>query len=82
MLVFPNCKINLGLSVIRKRQDGYHDLETIFYPLPVTDILEITEFKNAERSATIPLIQTGLAIDTEAAQNLCTKAYKLLKNDW
>ena len=41
MIVFPNCKINLGLRILRKRQDGYHDLETIFFPIPVTDILEI-----------------------------------------
>ncbi len=39
MIVFPNCKINLGLQVIRKRSDGYHDLETIFYPLPLSDSL-------------------------------------------
>lgn len=41
MLVFPNCKINLGLHVVKKRSDGYHDLETIFYPLPFYDALEL-----------------------------------------
>ena len=41
MVIFPNCKINLGLSVIRKRRDGYHDIETIFFPVPITDVLEI-----------------------------------------
>jgi 4-diphosphocytidyl-2-C-methyl-D-erythritol kinase len=41
MILFPNCKINLGLHITRKRQDGYHDLETVFYPLPLTDALEV-----------------------------------------
>ena len=40
MIVYPNCKINLGLNVVRKRTDGYHDLETVFYPVPLTDKLE------------------------------------------
>ena len=42
MITFPNCKINLGLDVVSKRADGYHNLETIFFPLPLTDVLEIT----------------------------------------
>ncbi len=41
MLAFPNCKINLGLSINRKREDGYHDLETVFYPLALYDALEV-----------------------------------------
>lgn len=41
MVTFPNCKINLGLHIIRKREDGYHDLETVFYPLPLRDALEV-----------------------------------------
>ncbi|HET7117800.1 MAG TPA: 4-(cytidine 5'-diphospho)-2-C-methyl-D-erythritol kinase [Hanamia sp.] len=76
MVAFPNCKINLGLNILQKREDGYHDIETVFFPLPFTDALEIitsqneTQFKN-----------TGiLAGDTE--NNLCLKAYRLLKNDY
>ena len=42
MVTFPNAKINLGLDVVEKRPDGYHNLETIFYPIPLCDILEIT----------------------------------------
>ena len=53
MIVFPNCKINLGLQVLRKRNDGYHDLETVFYPIPLTDALEIIEIGSHERSATL-----------------------------
>ncbi|RYG02750.1 MAG: 4-(cytidine 5'-diphospho)-2-C-methyl-D-erythritol kinase, partial [Chitinophagaceae bacterium] len=41
MISFPNCKINLGLHIVSKRTDGYHNLETVFYPLPLTDILEV-----------------------------------------
>jgi 4-diphosphocytidyl-2-C-methyl-D-erythritol kinase len=43
VIVFPNCKINLGLHILRKRSDGFHDLETVFYPLPFYDALEIIE---------------------------------------
>jgi 4-diphosphocytidyl-2-C-methyl-D-erythritol kinase len=51
MIVFPNAKINLGIRVLRKRSDGFHDLETIFYPIPLCDVLEITPFN--EKAALI-----------------------------
>jgi 4-diphosphocytidyl-2-C-methyl-D-erythritol kinase len=76
MVVFPNCKINLGLTILRKREDGYHDLETVFYPLPLKDALEIV------RSDRVCLTTTGLSIPGEAAGNLCWKAYDLLKRDF
>ena len=41
MLCFPNCKLNIGLYITRRRDDGYHDLETVFYPVPVQDVLEV-----------------------------------------
>lgn len=82
MIVFPNCKINLGLNILRKRSDGYHDLETVFYPLPLTDILEIIEYKNHTRTPSIPFTITGLPVKGEAASNLCIRAYKLLKRDF
>src|SRR5688572_2852543 len=54
MILFPNAKINLGLHVLRKRTDGYHDLETVFYPVPLYDILEVvldaSEFSRGEHS--------------------------------
>lgn len=74
MLSFPNCKINLGLHIVRKREDGFHDLETIFLPIPFTDVLEIIEADKTE------LTISGLPIETE--NNLCIKAYQILKNDF
>ena len=79
MIVFPNCKINLGLNIIRKRSDGYHDLETIFYPLPLKDILEIIEHRQPERTVPIPFTTSGLDIRGDTSSNICVKAYRLLK---
>jgi 4-diphosphocytidyl-2-C-methyl-D-erythritol kinase len=76
MVTFPNAKINLGLNVIRKRNDGYHDLETVFYPVPWCDILEIVP------SETISLQTTGLPVPGDAYSNLIMKAYKLLHKDF
>ncbi len=79
MLVFPGCKINLGLRIINKRADGYHNLDTIFYPVSFTDALEIISSQN-----TGPVIFTnsGLTIDGASNDNLCVKAYWLLKKDF
>src|SRR5579872_1615667 len=76
MVIFPNCKINLGLTILRKREDGYHDLETVFYPLPLKDALEVV------RSDQHCFTATGLPIPGEASGNLCWKAYDLLKKDF
>ncbi|MBN9386234.1 MAG: 4-(cytidine 5'-diphospho)-2-C-methyl-D-erythritol kinase [Chitinophagaceae bacterium] len=76
MLSFPNCKINLGLRILRRRGDGYHDLETVFYPLAVKDALE------SIRSETLNFTSTGLPIPGEASSNLCLKAWQLLKKDF
>lgn len=82
MIVFPNCKINLGLNILRKRSDGYHDLETVFYPIPLTDILEIIENKHPEQSSKMPFTISGISMPEVPASNLCAKAYKLLKRDF
>lgn len=75
MVSFPPCKINLGLNILRKRQDGYHDIDTCFYPIPFTDILEVIESDELTFSA------SGLVIPGDAANNLCLKAYHLLAKE-
>lgn len=77
MIVFPNCKINLGLRILRKRDDGFHELETIFYPTPVHDVVEILPLEN-EPCGTVQFKQTGITVQGPANQNLCVKAYQLL----
>lgn len=74
MIVFPNCKVNLGLHVVQKRPDGYHDLQTVFFPLPFRDILEILP------SSSFAFHSTGLTIPGDPASNLCVKAYQLVKD--
>ena len=76
MLVFPNAKINLGLNITEKRPDGYHNLETIFNPVPVEDALEINILN--EGNEKFRLHQAGMEIAGEAENNLVVKAYKLL----
>ena len=83
MIVFPNYKINLGLNILNKRDDGYHELQSVFYPLPFSDILEIIPQKKSEEKKTgISLSLSGLDIKTDQKNNLCTKAYHLIKNDF
>lgn len=80
MIVFPNCKINLGLHILNKRDDGFHNIETVFYPLPFTDALEL--IANTGSNKEIEFTGTGLAVDGNEADNLCIKAYHLLKKDF
>ena len=84
MLLYPNCKINLGLRVIRKREDGYHDIETIFVPIyGLHDELEVSIIDGM--SAASPLNgglifeQEGIVVDCEAEDNLIVKCYRLMK---
>ena len=76
MLTFPNAKINLGLNITEKRPDGYHNLETIFYPIPIEDALEINPLHDGDGKYC--LHQAGIEIAGEAENNLVVKAYKLL----
>lgn len=78
MITFPNAKINLGLNIVEKRPDGYHNLETIFYPIPLQDALEITPWEGGERK--YKLAQSGIQIAGDDEHNLVVKAYKLLDN--
>lgn len=76
MLLFPNCKINIGLNVTEKYPNGYHALETVFYPINWTDILEITEKTN--QNTGIKINQSGIKIDGKPENNILFKAYHLL----
>ena len=75
MLVFAPCKINLGLRILRKRPDGYHDIETVMVPVPWCDIVEA----NRSESATDTLAVTGNRVDCPPEKNLCMKALRALR---
>lgn len=83
MLTFPCAKINLGLNITSKREDGYHNLETIFYPVPLTDALEVKlmhdDFPSDEPC---DLKITGNAVDCDEKNNLVVQAYTLLAQDF
>ena len=82
MIQFPNCKINLGLSILEKRKDGFHALETVFYPVALNDILEITTTINGQKNALVQFESSGNPIPGDVSSNLCIKAYHLLKADF
>lgn len=96
MVVFPNCKINIGLYITDKRSDGYHNIETVFYPLPWHDALEVLpltsqiqtvlekdpSIKITYQTKDILFVQSGLNIEGSATDNLCIKAFYLLKNKY
>ena len=79
MITYPNAKINLGLNIVEKRPDGYHNLETIFYPIALQDALEVTQLEGEKEYA---LALSGTPIEGDPDQNLVVKAYKLLKSDF
>jgi 4-diphosphocytidyl-2-C-methyl-D-erythritol kinase len=74
LISFPNCKINLGLQVLRKRPDGFHDIETVLYPCGLCDILEIIPSPDGEMSFSV----SGREGVPGGEENLCMKAYRQL----
>lgn len=76
MICFPNAKINLGLNVVSKRPDGYHNIETIFYPIPIKDVLEVV------KSESFSFTQTGIPVDGPVGKNLVIKALNLLRTNY
>lgn len=78
MICFPNAKINLGLNIVQKRIDGYHNLETIFYPIPLEDILEIELAPTQKTDCELCL--SGIVVEGNLDDNLVVKAYRLLKD--
>lgn len=83
MITFPCCKINLGLNVVSRRPDGFHDIETVFYPIPLCDALEIKKMDDKFPSDTnCDLKVTGNAVECNEYDNLVVKAYELLANNY
>lgn len=76
MLTFANAKINLGLFLTEKRPDGYHNLQTIFYPIKIHDVVELVD---AEQTS---MLIKGIDIPGEATDNICLKAFKTLQADF
>lgn len=74
MIAFPNAKINLGLHVTERRTDGYHNLETVFYPVELADVLEVLP------GTVFSFESSGMVVDGEPGENLVVRAYKLLHN--
>lgn len=79
MITYPNAKINLGLNIVEKRPDGYHNLETVFYPINLQDAIEVTKLESDED---YHLKISGVQIEGSADNNLVVKAYRLLKKDF
>jgi 4-diphosphocytidyl-2-C-methyl-D-erythritol kinase len=79
MIIFPNCKINLGLNILSKREDGFHNIATVFYPVGINDVLEIIKDNT---TSDLQFSCTGLHISGNIDDNLCVKAYRILKKDF
>ena len=83
MITFPQAKINLGLNVVERRADGYHNLETVFYPVPLCDALEVQVMDERFPSEfDCDLKVTGRAVDGDEQRNLVVRAYQLLKQEF
>ena len=79
MVVFPNAKINLGLNVVERRPDGYHNIETVFYPIGLSDILEVEQ---SESRSDYSFSSSGITLAGDQEENLIVKAYRLLRSEY
>ncbi|MFV0330024.1 MAG: 4-(cytidine 5'-diphospho)-2-C-methyl-D-erythritol kinase [Dysgonomonas sp.] len=79
MICFPNAKINLGLNIVSKRSDGYHNLETVFYPIAIKDALEIIVKEEQSKDT---FSEAGIKIDSDPDNNLVMKALKLMRSHY
>jgi len=79
MILYPNAKINLGLNVVEKRPDGYHNIETVFYPIGLCDVLEV---EPSQTCTDYSFSSSGIAIDGDPEDNLIVKAYHLLRSGY
>lgn len=78
MITFPNAKINLGLNIVERRPDGYHNIETVFYPIALTDVLEIVPGTSDDATLTCH----GRTVDCPVEKNLVMKAYRLMQRQY
>lgn len=76
MILYPNAKINIGLNILNKREDGFHNIETLFYPILLTDILEINH------SESFQFTSSGIAIDCDPEKNLVVKAFRIMQHEF
>lgn len=81
MIIYPNAKINIGLNVVERRKDGYHNIETVFYPIELQDVIEL-KIDRRRRKNTCALRVTGELLDGSPEDNLIVKAYRLLADDF
>ena len=83
MILFPFAKINIGLNVVERRPDGYHNLETVFYPVPIHDALELVPMdKDFPSEADCDIKVTGIPVEGDDCDNIVVRAYRLLKADY
>lgn len=80
MLLFPNAKINLGLNILSRRPDKYHDISTVFYPVGWSDALEVISAEDDRKECRLHL--SGLPVDGDVQDNLVVKAYRMLAQDY
>ena len=80
MITFPNAKINIGLQVTERRPDGYHNLDTVFYPIPINDALEVIVAEGADYDCCLHI--SGITIEGDTDNNLVVRAYRLLAADY
>lgn len=78
MKIYPCAKVNLGLNIVERRTDGYHDLETVFYPIPLYDTLEVEAMTGNKASGECEFTMSGIEIEGTPTDNLVMKAYRLL----
>ena len=81
MIVFPSAKINLGLHILEKRADGFHNIETVFYPIGWSDALEVIAYKGKSQNR-VHFSSSGIPIPGNSQDNLCVKAYHLMARDY
>ncbi|HEX8516238.1 MAG TPA: 4-(cytidine 5'-diphospho)-2-C-methyl-D-erythritol kinase [Bacteroidia bacterium] len=79
MITFPNAKINIGLNIIEKRSDGFHNIQSVMYPVGLRDALEVVE--NTESKENVTFTSSGITIPGDPSSNLIVKAYNLISQD-